>query len=120
MKKEQLLLTVSETTHFLSNALGPAQNWENVLNDFRQHRRDFKCDPLMPLVRAKRGKRAAVPLYRPCDIEAFIEAVRNVHGVAKPYPLRPQKYLVDDDEEGGYWFTRVAIPVTGAGALSMP
>lgn len=108
MKHEQVLITGGETAFFLACALGPCQNWEGLLNDFRQGRRDFGCAPLMPVARAKRGNRAAVPRYRPLDVRIFIDAVRTLHGTDKPFPFVPRTFIIDDDDPSGYWFTRTA------------
>jgi hypothetical protein len=120
MMRVAVLLVGGEVAFVLASHLGPAQNWENVLNDFRQGRRNFGCDPLLPVARAKRGERAPQPLYQPSDVRDFVEAVRRVRGSDKPFALRARRYLVESDDTGLPWSLRTAEPVKAPAATLTP
>ena len=112
MKRKEALLLGGEVAALLALQLGLSQNWEGLLNDFRQDRRDFGCAPLLPVAKAKRGGRAAVPCYRPIDVTAFIDRVRTVYGTATPFPFVPRfyEYEIDDSAPNSWWFARIATP----------
>lgn len=112
MMRPEILLAGGDVATILAFHLGPNQNWEGVLNDFRQDRRDFGCAPLLPVAKVKRHGRARVPRYRPLDVRTFIDSVRTLYGTAKPFPFKPCLYELDDSDPGGYWFARTATPVT--------
>lgn len=118
MKREETLMAGGEVAAYLGRLLGPGQNWEGVLNDFRQDRRDFGCAPLLPVARARpEGCRAKVPMYRAQDVRTFVAAVRAHYGTTLPFPAPVcHRYVVDyaSADLSACWRIQRATPIATA------
>jgi hypothetical protein len=112
MKAETLrLLSAGETAHALRLALGPRQ-WRDFLADcIRDHTPGLRGGlKLLPYATTKAEAKAARPLYRPRDVQVFIEQARRADSSLKPQSIAAGPYLVDTTI-GVPWCMRRAAPV---------
>jgi hypothetical protein len=91
-----LLLPASETAHILRLTLGKRQ-WRDFLADcIRAHTPGIAGElRLMPYASDKVKGKAARPLYRACDVRAFVELARAADRSLGPCPVTARRYAVD-------------------------
>jgi hypothetical protein len=95
-KEHVPLLSAGETAHVLRLTLGP-RGWSDFLADCIRGRTPGLSGwlRLTPYATTKMDAKAARPLYRACDVLAFIEAARAADASLGPHPVKAGHYIVD-------------------------
>lgn len=111
MRKTLKLLNSQEVTTLLTFNLGTPVAWGAWLADIRRAPREQYPEPdLYGLQLRPYARNGTVPLYRPCDVKDFIDAVRAAHPGIKSV-CKPKSYVVDDHGAALPWQWRKARPV---------
>lgn len=108
------LIPVAEVAARLGVALGAGRNWGEALSDMRKVRGGFPgAAPLLPIAR-NRASRCRQPLYRPEDVERFIDEVRIALKAHRPFAHEPEQFTVSiasPTNPHGWWRVQHAIPI---------
>lgn len=111
MRKTLTLLNAQETVTLLTLKLGTPVAWGPWLADIRRTPREgYPVPDLFGLQLRPYARNNSVPLYRPCDVKDFIDAVRAADPGIKS-ASKPRFFVVDDHGALQPWQWRKARPV---------
>lgn len=110
----ETLIPVSEVAVRLAAGLGSDRQWTDTLNDMRLGRGGLPyAAPLLPVAR-DRTSRSRQPLYRPSDVERFIEEVRIALKAHRPFAHELRQFTVsiaNPTNPHGWWRVQQATPI---------